>query len=109
VAVTPASTFVSAGEVAVVAALCRDAAMAADTVVVMASIGIVATVGEATMVGMDRSTSSVSSRRHHIILLSPPPSFLTSPYFGAFHEPAIGYAPHSEHYGSMIGHAHPSM
>uniref|UniRef100_A0A0E0QZK8 HTH La-type RNA-binding domain-containing protein n=1 Tax=Oryza rufipogon TaxID=4529 RepID=A0A0E0QZK8_ORYRU len=68
---------------------------------------IVATVGEATMVGMDRSTSSVSSRRHHIILLSPPPSFLTSPYFGAFHEPAIGYAPHSEHYGSMIGHAHP--
>uniref|UniRef100_A0A0E0ISH9 HTH La-type RNA-binding domain-containing protein n=1 Tax=Oryza nivara TaxID=4536 RepID=A0A0E0ISH9_ORYNI len=37
----------------------------------------------------------------------PPPSFLTSPYFGAFHEPAIGYAPHSEHYGSMIGHAHP--
>uniref|UniRef100_A0A0E0BAY1 HTH La-type RNA-binding domain-containing protein n=1 Tax=Oryza glumipatula TaxID=40148 RepID=A0A0E0BAY1_9ORYZ len=39
----------------------------------------------------------------------PPPSFLTSPYFGACHEPAIGYAPHGEYYGSMIGHAHPGF
>uniref|UniRef100_A0A0E0HXD3 Uncharacterized protein n=1 Tax=Oryza nivara TaxID=4536 RepID=A0A0E0HXD3_ORYNI len=46
--------------------------------------------------------------------LPPPPhypllEFLPPPYFGAYHEPTIGYTPHSEYYGSMVSHAHPGF